>query len=294
MTKARLKQIIREELQVVLTNEEAGEMFGDEVQEELEQEDKLEERDSKKPPMAQLTKNPKMFMKYYPDKAKQLVKQLNQRKLKKGSGYYNLANELSGLNESIDVSTLEKLEASVTPELANAVMIAYKEMTTPTDVDQVYANTGDPVSKDPQDMHDKAVEMIGEIIFDQSKKIPQDGMRINEDGHTDVPSAARKMKLAIEDAGQILQGLQAVDGELPAWWMSKITIASEYLNKARDYLLTPSQEMQEVKLSEPEKEEKEKIVKGMKKSKADFKKRYGKDAESVMYATATKIAKEKK
>ena len=31
----------------------------------------------------------------------------------------------------------------------------------------------------------------------------------------------------------------------------------------------------------------------MKKSKGDFEKRYGKDAESVMYATATKIAKEK-
>ena len=29
----------------------------------------------------------------------------------------------------------------------------------------------------------------------------------------------------------------------------------------------------------------------MKKSKKDFKKRYGKDAESVMYATATKQAK---
>jgi len=32
----------------------------------------------------------------------------------------------------------------------------------------------------------------------------------------------------------------------------------------------------------------------MKKSKSDFKKRYGDDAESVMYATATKIAKDKK
>ena len=32
----------------------------------------------------------------------------------------------------------------------------------------------------------------------------------------------------------------------------------------------------------------------MKKSKKDFKQRYGGDAESVMYATATKIAKEKK
>ena len=48
------------------------------------------------------------------------------------------------------------------------------------------------------------------------------------------------------------------------------------------------------KLTEPEKKEKERVVKGMKKSKKDFKKRYGDDAESVMYATATKIAKDKK
>ena len=46
-------------------------------------------------------------------------------------------------------------------------------------------------------------------------------------------------------------------------------------------------------LTKPEKKKKEKVVKGMKKSKKDFKRRYGDDAESVMYATATKIAKEK-
>ena len=34
----------------------------------------------------------------------------------------------------------------------------------------------------------------------------------------------------------------------------------------------------------------EKIVLKLKKSKGDFKKRYGKDAEKVMYATATKLA----
>ena len=41
-----------------------------------------------------------------------------------------------------------------------------------------------------------------------------------------------------------------------------------------------------------EKKDKEKYVKGMKKSKGDFEKRYGKDAQAVMYATATKMAKE--
>jgi len=50
----------------------------------------------------------------------------------------------------------------------------------------------------------------------------------------------------------------------------------------------------ERKLSKAEEKEKEKVVKGMKKSKKDFEKRYGDDAESVMYATATKMAKKKK
>ena len=45
-------------------------------------------------------------------------------------------------------------------------------------------------------------------------------------------------------------------------------------------------------LTKDEKDDKEKYVKGMKKSKKDFEKRYGKDAEAVMYATATNMAKE--
>jgi len=53
-----------------------------------------------------------------------------------------------------------------------------------------------------------------------------------------------------------------------------------------------STQVQERTLSSDEKEEKERIVKGMKKSKGGFEKRYGDDAKSVMYATATKLAKE--
>jgi len=68
---------------------------------------------------------------------------------------------------------------------------------------------------------------------------------VTEDGHEDVPSAARKLKTAIEDATEILQGLQASGGDLPSWWMSKITLASDYLNKCRDYLLVDGEVMQE-------------------------------------------------
>jgi hypothetical protein len=50
-------------------------------------------------------------------------------------------------------------------------------------------------------------------------------------------------------------------------------------------------ELDERELSKGETAEKERIVKGMKKSLSGFKARYGKDAKSVMYATATKAAK---
>ena len=50
-------------------------------------------------------------------------------------------------------------------------------------------------------------------------------------------------------------------------------------------------DFKERKLSKGEEKEKERIVKGMKKAKGSFKDRYGKDAEAVMYATATKLAK---
>jgi hypothetical protein len=56
----------------------------------------------------------------------------------------------------------------------------------------------------------------------------------------------------------------------------------------------PKRKMNERELSEPETAEKERIVKGMKKNLAGFKARYGERAKSVMYATATKKAKENK
>jgi hypothetical protein len=49
--------------------------------------------------------------------------------------------------------------------------------------------------------------------------------------------------------------------------------------------------IEERSLTEPEMKKKEDVVKGMKKNLSGFKDRYGDDAKSVMYATATKIAK---
>ena len=50
-------------------------------------------------------------------------------------------------------------------------------------------------------------------------------------------------------------------------------------------------DLEEKVLDKAETDEKERIVKGMKKKFTNFKDKYGKDAKSVMYATATKMAK---
>ena len=52
-------------------------------------------------------------------------------------------------------------------------------------------------------------------------------------------------------------------------------------------------DLEERSLTEPEAKKKEEVVKSMKKGVEGFKARYGDRAKSVMYATATKIAKEK-
>ena len=66
--------------------------------------------------------------------------------------------------------------------------------------------------------------------------------QVREDGHTDVASAVRQCKTTMEDASQMLSKLQGMNPEdsLPSWWMNKIAIAADNMNKLRDYLLVPS------------------------------------------------------
>ena len=84
--------------------------------------------------------------------------------------------------------------------------------------------------------------------------------QVREDGHTDVASAVRQCKTAIEDASQMLSKLQGMNPEdsLPSWWMNKIAIAANSMNKLRDYLLIPStNEQKEEPKEEPKVEPKE-------------------------------------
>lgn len=64
------------------------------------------------------------------------------------------------------------------------------------------------------------------------------------------------------------------------------------VNQTKQYTIE-LKDLQEKTLTKPEMKKKEEVVKSMKKKLPGFKERYGERAKSVMYATATNIAKEK-
>ena len=70
---------------------------------------------------------------------------------------------------------------------------------------------------------------------------------MNEDGHTDVASAKRAMKLIAEDAADMFKKLKSMDDEasLPSWWMNKIAVCKTYMNTSRDYLDKPNENITE-------------------------------------------------
>jgi len=119
---------------------------------------------------------------------------------------------------------------------------------------------------------------------------------------TYVRTDRKKMKEELTQEGMGLSVAQAIDKTKPpigrpsvrrrvstALKMREIMKSTEK-NKKRKFSGKAS--ISERTLTKGENTEKERLVKGMKKSYKDFKARYGEDAKSVMYATATKMAKE--
>ena len=87
-------------------------------------------------------------------------------------------------------------------------------------------------------LNEKTVSM-GQVHSNPYATSFKSAEQIKEDGHTDVPSAIRKLKTSIEDANEIMDKLNSMSEEetLPSWWTDKITLSANYLNKARDYIL---------------------------------------------------------
>jgi len=100
-------------------------------------------------------------------------------------------------------------------------------------------------------LNGSVLDVDGEVVLEEKftikkgefRKMLQEelngkGDTLSEDGHVDVPSARRKLRTTMEDCADILMALdEHGDSHLPSWWMSKVVLAANYLNSARDYLL---------------------------------------------------------
>ena len=109
----------------------------------------------------------------------------------------------------------------------------------------------------------KVVMALTLALQKKDVKINED-VEIQEDGHTDVASAVRQCKTIVEDATQMMAKLQGMNPEdsLPSWWSNKLAVASNNMNKMRDYLLVPATEALD-KEDEPKVKE---IIKKLKKA----------------------------
>ena len=194
ITKAKLKQMIKEELEVTLTNEEAGELFGETVEEQLEGQEVNEMIDL--PSMLGI--NP---------------------------------GELSDV--ALVLLSFGQIAANLAPAAILGGIGAKKAK-------EIVDKAENLTAREAAQMRQKLTndEAMAIADFESSPKRPMTEA-LNEDGHSDIPSACRKLKTSIEDASDMLRVLEAADpeGNLPSWWMSKVTLAANYLNKARDYLL---------------------------------------------------------
>jgi hypothetical protein len=215
ITKAKLKQIIKEELEVVLTNEEVEEMFGEEVRAEVEAMES--EEITKEAIMEEIQSDPALL-----------------------DAIGKLTDSIDGLDVSIDF-----LSAAFTGESGVSIGAAQRQ--------------------------------LGRAYRPRARAVPPpmaEALGMDQEAQLSTKVVPLLMQIA---GGNKSVAIEMVD-EL-----------SNLIDQLPD-----EDELDERKLSKGEEKEKEKIVKGMKKSKSDFKQRYGDDAESVMYATATKIAKDKK
>jgi aromatic ring hydroxylase len=125
-------------------------------------------------------------------------------------------------------------------------------------------------------------ELSKPTLASYAKKATKDARMQQSIGKDFEKQADKSRKPGMKDAAQSLADK----------YKSKSRSREAGVGKAVDRLAKEEvANIQERSLSEPEMKKKEEVVKSMKKNLSGFKDRYGDDAKSVMYATATKIAK---
>ena len=183
-------------------------------------------------------KSPSLF-KYY--------RELEKKGIKKGPEVKKFDKQLmSALAKKFGQDIAKKTEKALKEEI-----VIDKELETlsekftkidPKVVDKVKTMLKDPKQKSSLKMIMKHM-MPKDVVKMLHKEVPAT-KELSEDGHTDVASAVRSCKTITEDANEIMGKLNSMSPEdsLPSWWTNKLAVASNSMNKMRDYILNPIQE----------------------------------------------------
>ena len=130
---------------------------------------------------------------------------------------------------------------SENPAASAAAAMAMMKLQNPSTGQKVSAIT--PLRDKDHPLHKKS-----KSIFQRLKdKFMKKNESVNEDGHTDVASIERKLKLIVQDANDVINALKSKSNEdsLPSWWTDKITLAKDYVGKSRDYIMNPAESVNE-------------------------------------------------
>ena len=233
--------------------------------------------------------------------------------MKQALSAINLVEEPKTYQEYLDQQTEDRASDSVSMAKLKQAVGGEEKLVSTLFSSAVQNNMDDPEFIDaaarmlniPQQ---EVKAIINNEINSNNENLDIDSDMQAEDGHTDTDSMQAKTAQIAKDAMALNQMFKDRPGgeSLDTWLTNKIAVAADKLTSVKNYLQNPTHDkpmeddLEEKhggehtttgrSMTKGEMDKREKIVKSMKSDKAGFKKRYGKDADAVMYATATKMA----
>jgi hypothetical protein len=132
-------------------------------------------------------------------------------------------------------------------------------------------------------------EQLSERVYEPGEKRPSE--MIEEDLREVLACYMQELVDMGHDSERVAFGMERLISDIQISGGKGVKCDSVAIRPTVDPTGVPLRRVAERELTDAEEDEKEDVVKGMKKNKKDFKKRYGKEADDVMYGAATNIAK---
>lgn len=282
ITKARLKELIREEL----VNEGMGEDLKSMASKVYDMMSGRDEKKKERPPQARLFKPEEREI----ADAVATNKELLQKALKQLQDATEVLSDRSK-HESEKISAFQDMQTArnnINRLLVYGVSAPLKE--------------GENDKSDYEDMHDLAKKM--DKVKEKAKKDPSflkklmkmlKDQDLTEGGERGEGAMADSQLNRIADLAMMIDDMVSDETNLPEWVESKITKAQDYMSAVMNYMkgeMADAQEemMEEEKLTKPQIKDRDKRAKKIMKS---TKKQYGKEeGEDIAYAIATNQVKE--